>query len=123
MAHYYAVLIAAPIAVGEIVRQVLRRRIDWKPWIALVAAGVLWLPLGILISAGAPACPGRGLVIRIRGVYEFLPGRRHDQRIASRCSSVSRRSRSSGVCGRARGRASCPRMKWRLASSASRYPR
>jgi len=76
-AHYYAVLIAAPIVAGEIVRQVLRRRIEWMPWIALVAAGVLCLPLGILVSAGAPQRHtfwARPSSFGISGVYEFLAG-------------------------------------------------
>jgi len=75
--HYYAVLIAAPVAAGEIVRQFLRRRIDWMPWIALVVAGVLCLPLGILVSASAPQRHtfwARPSSFGIAGVYEFLLG-------------------------------------------------
>lgn len=37
--HYYAVLAFVPITVGEAVRTVVRRRIDWRVWSALAAAG------------------------------------------------------------------------------------
>jgi len=46
--HYYAVLLAAPLAAGEVVRSASRRKIDWPVWAALAlgpAPLLLFLPL------------------------------------------------------------------------------
>jgi len=43
--HYYFVLVYLPIVAGEAMRQILQRRIDRAPWLALVASGLLALPL------------------------------------------------------------------------------
>jgi 4-amino-4-deoxy-L-arabinose transferase-like glycosyltransferase len=52
LCHYYAVLLLAPLAVGEAVRSWTRRRLDVPVWLAL-AAGVL--PLGLLLPLLVPA--------------------------------------------------------------------
>ncbi len=44
-AHFYAFLVVVPIAVGEAVRTVTRRRLDLPVWTAMAAAGVVALPL------------------------------------------------------------------------------
>ena len=46
--HYYAVLLAAPVAMGEAVGNTLRRKIDWPVWAALalgLSPLLLFLPL------------------------------------------------------------------------------
>jgi len=43
--HYYFAIAVLPIVCGEIVRQALARRVDWRPWLALVASGFAILPL------------------------------------------------------------------------------
>jgi len=46
--HYYAALIALPIAAGEFVRLLERRKPDWKVWIAIAggaSAQLLYVPL------------------------------------------------------------------------------
>lgn len=46
--HYYAVLLAAPVAAGEAVRSASRRKIDWPVWAALALGPsplLLFLPL------------------------------------------------------------------------------
>jgi hypothetical protein len=53
-AHYYAVLAFVPIAAGELVRQIARRRLDLAPWAALLGAGLGALPLVPLAAAAAP---------------------------------------------------------------------
>jgi hypothetical protein len=74
-AHYYAVLVVLPIVAGEIVRQGLARRIDWKPWIALAAAGAAALPLWPLAAAASAQRTtfwARPRTIDIAGIYDFL---------------------------------------------------
>jgi Dolichyl-phosphate-mannose-protein mannosyltransferase len=44
--HYYAVLLLFPLALGEVVRSVSRRRIDWPVWIAF---GIAVTPLLVFI--------------------------------------------------------------------------
>ena len=46
--HYYFVLAYLPILAGEATRQLLQRRVDRGPWLALVASGVLAWPLLLL---------------------------------------------------------------------------
>jgi uncharacterized membrane protein len=46
--HYYAVLILFPLSLGELVRSIVRKRIDWAVWVALglgLAPLVVFLPL------------------------------------------------------------------------------
>ena len=43
--HYYAAFTVAVLGLGEVVRQVSQRRIDWPMWIAFGAAILLTLPL------------------------------------------------------------------------------
>jgi hypothetical protein len=74
-AHYYAILVVLPIAAGEIVRQLLRRRIDWAPWAALTGAGLAILPLWPLVAAAngqRTTFWARPKTIDIAGIYDFL---------------------------------------------------
>ncbi len=46
--HYYAVFLLIPLGAGEIVRSLLRRRIDWPIWVsfgAILAPLVLFIPV------------------------------------------------------------------------------
>jgi len=36
--HYYAVFVFIPLGVGEVVRSVVRRRVDWPIWLAMMSA-------------------------------------------------------------------------------------
>jgi hypothetical protein len=74
-AHYYAILVALPIVVGEIVRQAARRRVDWRPWAALAAAAVATLPLlPLVLNASAQRATfwARPQTIDVAGIYAFL---------------------------------------------------
>lgn len=42
--NYFAVLAFFPIAAGELVRNVVQRRLEWRVWIALALAGLTLLP-------------------------------------------------------------------------------
>jgi hypothetical protein len=53
--HYYAVLLFAPIAAGELTRTVRRRRIDGPMTMAILAGAVMSVPLIPLIRASAAA--------------------------------------------------------------------
>ena len=53
-AHYYAALAFVPIASGELVRQLARRRFEPRPWIALGAAAAGTLPLLPLARSAVP---------------------------------------------------------------------
>jgi hypothetical protein len=53
-AHYYAALAFVPIASGELVRQIARRRFEPAPWIALAAAAAGTLPLLPLATSAVP---------------------------------------------------------------------
>jgi hypothetical protein len=46
--HWFFVFAALPVAVGELVRQLARRRIDIAAWATLAAAGLATLPLAAL---------------------------------------------------------------------------
>jgi hypothetical protein len=79
-AHYYFVLAFIPIVLGESVRQAAQRRVDLRPWAAVVFAGVMALPLWTLVRASAPqratfwATPDADspLLTRIRSLYGSL---------------------------------------------------
>ena len=51
--HYYFVLGFMPILIGEAVRQTAQRRIDLRPWAAIMVAGLMALPLWPLIRASS----------------------------------------------------------------------
>jgi Dolichyl-phosphate-mannose-protein mannosyltransferase len=51
--HYYFVLAFIPIVVGEAVRQAAQRRVDIRPWAAIVLAGLIALPLWPLVRASS----------------------------------------------------------------------
>jgi hypothetical protein len=55
--HYYAVLAFLPIGVGELGRQIFRRRFESLPWLLMLAAGVSAAPLRALAAAGARQAP------------------------------------------------------------------
>jgi hypothetical protein len=48
--HLYAVVILVPLALGELVRTTQRRRVDWFVWVALLVAGLVFLPPNPLLS-------------------------------------------------------------------------
>ncbi len=50
--NYFAVLAFFPIAIGELVRSIERRRLDWRIWIALAAGAAPLLAYLPLIHAG-----------------------------------------------------------------------
>ncbi|HYM10619.1 MAG TPA: glycosyltransferase family 39 protein [Bryobacterales bacterium] len=52
--HYYGVLLLLPLAVGELVRTVSRKRVDWAVWLAL-AASLLPLLFFLPLIRGARA--------------------------------------------------------------------
>jgi hypothetical protein len=75
--HYYGLLAAVPIVVGELVRQLRQRRIDWTPWAALVMSAVATLPLAALArvaSAQKSTFWARGEGIDLTNVYTFIRG-------------------------------------------------
>ena len=51
--HYYFVLAFMPIVIGEAVRQAALRRVDLRPWAAIMVAGLLALPLWPLVRASS----------------------------------------------------------------------
>jgi hypothetical protein len=51
--HYYFVLAFIPIVLGEAVRQAAQRRVDLRPWMAIVSAGLIALPLWPLAWASS----------------------------------------------------------------------
>ena len=51
--HYYFVLAFIPIVLGEAVRQAAQRRVDIRPWTAIVLAGLIALPLWPLVRASS----------------------------------------------------------------------
>ena len=51
--HYYFVLAFMPIVIGEAVRQAAQRRVDLRPWAAIMVAGVMALPLWPLVRASS----------------------------------------------------------------------
>ena len=76
--HYYFVLVYVPILLGEATRQLLQRRVDPGPWLALVASGLLALPLLLPARTAAMqretfwARPGG---LEFREVYRIVIGR------------------------------------------------
>ena len=78
--HYYFVLAFIPIVVGEVVRQAAQRRLDIRPWTAIVSAGLIALPLWPLVRASSAqratfwARPDADspLVTRTEALYHFL---------------------------------------------------
>jgi hypothetical protein len=44
LTHSYAVLVSAPIVLGELVRSASRKRVDWPVWAAIIVAFVAILP-------------------------------------------------------------------------------
>ena len=78
--HYYFVLAFIPIVVGEAVRQAAQRRVDIRPWTAIVLAGLIALPLWPLVRASSAqratfwARPDADspLVTRTEALYHFL---------------------------------------------------
>jgi hypothetical protein len=75
-AHYYAVLVALPLVIGEAVRQLTRRRVDWFGWAALAGGGLIALPLLPLIrvSAGQRGHFWAGTDVSLAEIDEFLYG-------------------------------------------------
>lgn len=76
--HYFFVLAYVPIALGESTRQLLWRRFDRGPWLALLASGAAALP--VMFLAGAAAAQRRTFWaqprdLEFRPVYQFLLGR------------------------------------------------
>jgi len=77
--HYYFVLAFMPIVIGEIVRQAAQRRLDVRPWIAMLCAGLMALPLWPLVRAASAqrttfwARPDAGspLLTRIQALYRY----------------------------------------------------
>ncbi len=53
-AHYYAVVAFVPLAIGELVRQIGRRRVDRASWIAFAGAAAAVLPLAPLLISSLP---------------------------------------------------------------------
>jgi hypothetical protein len=53
--HYYAVLLALPLGLGEIVRLRARRRTDWAMWMVMAAAGLVVLIYPHLLTNRDPA--------------------------------------------------------------------
>jgi Dolichyl-phosphate-mannose-protein mannosyltransferase len=51
--HYYFVLAFIPVVLGEAVRQAAQRRVDIRPWTAIVLAGLIALPLWPLVRASS----------------------------------------------------------------------
>ena len=51
--HYYFVLAFMPIVIGEAVRQTAQRRVDLRPWAAIMVAGLMALPLWPLVRASS----------------------------------------------------------------------
>ena len=47
--HSYAVMLFLPIGLGELVRSVTRRRVDWAVWAAIIVASAAMLPSFILL--------------------------------------------------------------------------
>jgi hypothetical protein len=67
-----------PIALGESTRQLLRRRFERGPWLALLASGGAALPLVFLAGAAAMQRPtfwARPDHLEFRPVYQLLLGR------------------------------------------------
>ena len=82
--HYYAILNVAPLALGEVVRDLRRRAPDWGVWAAFAAAFALMLPLyGLAGSALAHA--GRSWTrlepAGIWDTYSFLVAPHLDARV------------------------------------------
>lgn len=74
-AHYYGILNVAPLAAGELVRTIRRRRPDWRMWAAFASALVLMLPLALLV--GVPLALSETSWTRleptgVRDAYSFL---------------------------------------------------
>jgi len=57
LAHYYAVLVLFPLAVGEIVRVIRRRSIDWAMWAALALSPFAVLTVWPLVAAARQFAP------------------------------------------------------------------
>jgi hypothetical protein len=55
--HFYAVLVIAPLALGELARTMERRRVDWLLWVACLAPA---------LSSG----PANPVVAHVRGLRE-----------------------------------------------------
>jgi hypothetical protein len=74
-AHYYAALNFVPLALGQLARDVRVKRVDWGIWTAFAVAGVLVLPL-VVLMASAFARGGRSWTLvdpaGIRQTYKFL---------------------------------------------------
>ena len=110
--HYFFVLAFIPIVLGEAVRQAAQRRVDIRPWTAIVLAGVIALPLWPLVRASSAqratfwARPDADspLVTRTKALYRSLfetleqPGARN--RRAGRRGPARGRTRSSRTLGR-----------------------
>jgi len=59
--HYYAFLIFFPIALGELVRTWVRRKIDWPVWGALLASSLALLALFPLLKHSLMGISGAGV--------------------------------------------------------------
>jgi hypothetical protein len=73
--HYYLVLAFVPLAAGELVRQIVRRRFDWQPWLAFTVAGLAALPLGAIARvAGAQQATfwARASAANLTDTYSFV---------------------------------------------------
>ena len=82
--HYYAILNVAPLALGEVVRDIRRRAPDWGIWVAFAVAFTLMLPLhGLAASALAHSARSWTLVepAGIRDTYSSLLAHLLDARV------------------------------------------
>lgn len=74
-AHYYGLLNIAPLAAGELVRDVRRRRADWSVWAAFASGLALMLPLAVFLGIAVPESKYSWTLTEpnsVREAYSFL---------------------------------------------------